>query len=68
MVKAFQQQRERTDLEAESEDEEEEIEELLEGDESYEDFEERELDHDVLFKSFCKHLSCFAHTLQLVVN
>ena len=66
MVKAFQRERERTDLEEESEDEEEEIEE---GDESYEDdFEDRELDHDVMFKSFCKRLSCFAHTLQLVVN
>ena len=68
MLKAFQQQLEDTDT-GETDDEEEEIEELSQGDESYEeDFEDREIDHDLTFKSFCKRLSCFAHTLQLVVN
>lgn len=33
-----------------------------------EDFEDKETDHDIAFKFYCKCLSCFSHTLQLVVN
>lgn len=40
-------------MESKAEDSEEEIEDLSQGGESYkEDFEERELDHDLTFKSF----------------
>ena len=62
MLKAFQQ-------ELHVQDSEDENEELPPDDEDYEeDFETREQDHDLTFKTFGKRLSCFAHTLQLVVN
>ena len=32
------------------------------------DFEEREIDHDITFKCYCKRIGCFAHTLQLVMH
>ena len=35
--------------------------------EDVEDFESREFEHDIAFQFFGKCLSCFAHTLQLVV-
>ena len=47
-----------TPMEEEEEEEEEEV----------EDFEYRELEHDLAFKVYCKRLSCFAHTLQLVMT
>ena len=48
----------------EDETEEGEEEEICEDD----DFEEREIDHDLSFECYCKRLSCFAHTLQLVIQ
>ena len=38
-----------------------------EEEEKVEDSEYRELEHDLAFKVYCKRLSCFAHTLQLVM-
>ena len=67
MVKAFRQEAELAeggDSSGESDDENDALE--LGGDE--EDFETRELNHELAFHSFCKRLSCFAHTLQLVVH
>lgn len=50
--------------------EESESEELTELDEQNydDDFDMREKEHDLTFQTFGKRLSCFAHTLQLVVN
>ena len=44
-----------SDTPMEEEEEEEEV----------EDFEYRELEHDLAFKVYCKRLSCFAHMLKL---
>lgn len=39
-----------------------------EEEEKVEDFEYSELEHNLAFKVYCKRLSCFAHTLQLVMT
>lgn len=67
MVKVFRQEvkfADGGDSSGESDDENDALE--LGGDE--EDFEMRELNHELYFHSFCKRLSCFAHSLQLVVQ
>ena len=65
MIKAFREQLQ--DIESEESETEEgdvdESEDLLESDEV--DFEDKELDHEITFKFYCKRISCFAHTLQL---
>ena len=63
MVKAF-----KLALESDTVCEEGEVEEMEEEDilvDENIDFEEREFDHDITFKCYCK---CFAHTLQLVMH
>ena len=64
MVKAFKLALESSceDGEVEEEEEEDEI-----VDENI-DFEEKEFDHDITFKFYCKRVGCFAHTLQLVMQ
>ena len=63
MVKAFQQTVVVSDEEEEEEADTRE-EEIIEEDS---DFMQKELDHEVTFAFYCKRLSCFSHTLQLVM-
>ena len=70
MVKAF---RQIACTEEEDSAEEEEIDETItdtpvEHLEEEEDFEDNEFNHDLAFQLYCKRLSCFAHTLQLVMH
>lgn len=75
MVKAFQQQCFANGEDEEDAEEEDESDSWKEFDETEsdtitddeEDFVAREFEHDMAFKFFGKRLSCFAHTLQLVV-
>ena len=57
----FKQTVQRTDEDETVKEEEEEI-----GEDD--DFEEREVDGDISFQCYCKHLSCFVHTLQSVIQ
>ena len=70
MVKAFQQQFNDQDKDTDdcSDDDasEDEIGDIT-LDRDFEDFEFEEIDHDTTFKYFCKRISCFAHTIQLVL-
>ena len=65
MVKAFRQEVEDTLCEDDTTDESDQESDDVCADE---DFETRERNHDRTFQFFCKRLSCFAHTLQLVVH
>ena len=70
MVKAFRQHFEEDDKDDDGEEDDGSVKEV-EPEASVQDeenFEDREMDHDITFKFYCKRLSCFAHTLQLVVN
>lgn len=49
----------------EEEDEERDKDKL---DEEVENFETKEIDHDITFSTFISRLSCFSHSLQLVVR
>ena len=62
MVKAFRQS-----LDSMEEDEDEEEDETGFGD-FEQDFDSKEVDHDITFRFFAKHISCFAHTIQLIVQ
>ena len=75
MVAAFRNLVEkRTDAEEEEEEDQDQCEEEDEEgdrdelDEEVEDFETKEIDHDITFSAFISRLSCFSHTLQLVVR
>ena len=59
------QKEEREALKHKRVEEEEEEDEIV--DENI-DFEEKEFDHDITFKFYCKRVGCFAHTLQLVMQ
>ena len=61
MLKAFQQELQHTD--SEESESEEVVEELTQCESYEEDFELRDVDHNLTFKCFGKCLSCFAHTL-----
>lgn len=65
MVKAFQEMVVTDDEEEEAETEDEV--EFTSDDEDDADFEEKEIDHEITFKFYCKRLGCFLHTLQLVM-
>ena len=52
--------------EAETEDEAESTSDN-EDNEDYADFVEKEIDHEITFRFYCKRLGCFSHTLQLVM-
>ena len=70
MVKAFRQHFEEDDEDDDGEEDDGSVKEV-EPEASVQDeenFEDREMDHDITFKFYCKRLSCFSHTLQLVVN
>ena len=68
MVKAFRQEVELAVEEDSSDESDNESTEALELEDDEEDFETRELNRELTFHSFCKRLSFFAHTLQLVVH
>lgn len=70
MVAAFRWHFEEDDEEDEEERDDGSVEEAeLEASvHDQDDFEDKEIDHDTIFKFYCKRLSCFSHTLQLVVN
>ena len=66
MVKVF-----KLALESDTVSEEGEVEEMEEEDIHVDEnieFEEREIDHNITFKCYCKRIGCFAHTLQLVMH
>ena len=62
MLKAFCQS---LDFNEESEDEEEDTTDFQNFEQ---DFDSKEVDHDISFKFFAKRISCFAHTIQLIVQ
>ena len=62
MVKAFRQS-----LDSMEEGEDEEEDETGFGD-FEQDFDSKEVDHDITFRFFAKRISCFAHTIQLIVQ
>ena len=64
VVKAFRREVELT-IEDSSNDESDDGNDALQFGGDEEDFETRELNHEVTFRSFCKCLSCFAHHLLL---
>ena len=53
-------------MESEAEEEDDNIDDLLREEE--EDFQTKEIDHDVTFLAYLDRLSCFSHLLQLVVR
>ena len=63
MIKAFRQP---IDSGEESEDDNEDEEEKFEDYEK--DFDDKEIKHEITFKVFAKRISCFAHTVQLIVQ
>ena len=63
MIKAFRQP---IDSGEESEDDTEDEEEKFEDYEK--DFDDKEIEHEITFKFFAKRISCFAHTIQLIVQ
>ena len=54
-----------SDKEEDTSEEEDAIEEEVLGEDF--DFVQKKLDHEMTFRCYCKHLSCFSHTLQLVM-
>ena len=62
MLKAFRQS---LDISEENEDEEEDE---IDFEKFEQDFDNKEVNHDVSFEFFAKHISCFAHTIQLIVQ
>ena len=54
-----------SDKEEDTSEEEDAIEEEVLGEDF--DFIPKELDHEMTFRCYCKRLSCFSHTLQLVM-
>ena len=65
MVKAFREMVVTDDEEEEAEAEDEA--KFTSDDEDNADFVEKEIDHEITFKFYCKRLGCFSHTLQLVM-
>ena len=67
MVKAFRQMVITDDEEEEEEESEDKAGSTID-DEDDTDFVEKEIDHEITFKFYCKRLGCFSHTLQLVIQ
>ena len=57
---------EEEEMESEAEEEDDNMDDLLR--EEQEDFQTKEIDHDVTFLAYFDRLSCFSHLLQLVVR